>query len=171
MSNQNAALWFVDRHLDEGRGDKPAFVEAGEDGRSLSYEHLAQGSAQVAGALTHAGFRREERAAMLVLDQIEFPLLFWGALKAGVIPVPLNTLLAGPVYGTILRDSRAAVLFVSAPLWPVVQPVLAECPDLRQVVVIGSDVPDGTAGWDAFIGGADPMEVVPAGADEPAFWL
>lgn len=171
MSNQNAALWFVDRHLDEGRGAKPAFVEAGEDGRSLTYERLAQGSAQVAGALARAGLRREERAAMLVLDQIEFPLLFWGALKSGVIPVPLNTLLAGPVYATILRDSRAAILFVSAPLWPVVQPVLAECPELRQVVVIGGAAPDGAAGWEAFVTGAEPMEAVQAGADEPAFWL
>jgi 4-hydroxybenzoate-CoA ligase len=170
MVNQNAAVWFVDRHKDEGRGAKPAFVEAGEGGRSLTYADLAEGSARVAGALARAGIRREERAAMLVLDQVEFPLLFWGALKAGVIPVPLNTLLTAPVYATILRDSRAAILFVSEALWPTVAPVLPDCPDLRQVVVIGTPAPD-TTGFDAFLSGAPAAAPVTCGPDEPAFWL
>ncbi len=170
MDNQNAAGWFVDRHAPEGRGAKPAFVEVGEGGRNLTYAELASGSARIAGALGRAGVRREERAAMLVLDQIEFPLLFWGALKAGVIPVPLNTLLAAPVYAAILRDSRAAILFVSAPLWPTVAPVLPDCPDLRQVVVIGPATPGATP-FETFIAGAPEAAPVAAGADESAFWL
>ncbi|MFC6761033.1 AMP-binding protein [Sulfitobacter porphyrae] len=91
---------------------------------------MAAGAAKVAGALTHAGIRPEERAAMLVLDQIEFPQIFWGAIKAGVVPVPLNTLLATPVYDAILRDSRAAILFVSAPCgrwWPPPSPITPGC--------------------------------------------
>ena len=76
---------------------------------------------------------------MLVLDQIEFPVLFWGALKAGVIAVPLNTLLAGPVYDAILRDSRATTLVVSDALFEVVEPVLTDNPFLERVIVIGAD--------------------------------
>lgn len=171
MDNQNAALWFVDRHLAEGRAAKTAFVEAGEAGRSLTYGDLAQGSARVAGALGRAGIRREERAAMLVLDQIEFPLVFWGAIRAGVIPVPVNTLLTGPVYASILRDSRAAILFVSEALLPVVREVLAECPDLRQVVVIGGAAPDGAGTFGAFMLDAPQGAPVACGADESAFWL
>ncbi len=170
MDNQNAALWFVDRHLAEGRGGKDAFVESGA-GRSLSFSALAEGSDKVVGALLRAGIRREERAAMLVLDQIEFPLVFWGAIKAGVIPVPLNTLLAASVYATILRDSRAAILFVSELLLPVVAPVLADCPDLRQVVVIGGATPEGTVGFETWMDGAEAVPAVTCGADETAFWL
>jgi 4-hydroxybenzoate-CoA ligase len=171
MGNDNAALWFVDRHLAEGRGAKPAFIETGPDGRTLTYADLARGTARVAGALARAGVRREERAAMVVLDQIEFPLLFWGALKAGVIPVPLNTLLAAPVYAAILRDCRAAILFVSEALLPTVAPILSECPDLRQVVVIGRAAPDGAARFEAFLHGAPEVPAVACGPDEPAFWL
>ena len=167
----NAATYFVDRHLSEGRGDKIAFREYGT-GRSLSYEALVTTSNQVAGALARAGIYREERAAMLVLDTIEFPQVFWGAIKHGVLPVPLNTLLATPVYDGILRDSRASILFVSDVLYDIVAPVLADNPYLRQVVIIG----DGPSTSDAtnykdFIDGAPPSATVAASDDEVAFWL
>ncbi|MBT4243980.1 MAG: AMP-binding protein, partial [Planktomarina temperata] len=112
----NAAHWFVDRHIVEGRGAKIAFEEAWEGGRPLTYGALAEGAGQVADALMRSGIGRETRAAMFVLDQIEFPLIFWGALKAGVVPVALNTLLSSEVYRAILRDSRAEIAFVSQEL-------------------------------------------------------
>ncbi|WP_299613056.1 benzoate-CoA ligase family protein [uncultured Tateyamaria sp.] len=166
----NAASFFVDRHVAEGRGDKVAFREVGT-GRELTYGALAAGSGLAAAAYHAADVRREERVAMLVLDQIEFPILFWGALKAGVIPVPLNTLLATPVYDAILRDSRAAMLIVSEPLWDVVAPVLADNPYLRRVVVIGA-ARDGAERYDDYMGGADAaVEAFEANDDETAFWL
>ncbi|MCX7558588.1 benzoate-CoA ligase family protein [Sulfitobacter sp. F26204] len=165
----NAARYFVDRHLTEGRGGKTAYVEA-ETGRTLSYAQMATRAGQVAGALQRVGIKPEERAAVLVLDQIEFPQIFWGALKTGVIPVPLNTLLATPVYDVILRDCRAAILFVSAPLWDVVAPAVAENPYIRKVVVIG-DAPEGMTGFDAFIDGAVEVGTIAVSADEVAFWL
>ncbi|TMM52917.1 benzoate-CoA ligase family protein [Sulfitobacter sabulilitoris] len=168
--SDNAASYFVDRHLTEGRGDKAAYREA-DSGRSLSYLDMARGAEVVAGALVRAGVRPEERVAMLVLDQIEFPQVFWGAIKAGVIPVPLNTLLATSVYDVILRDSRASVLFVSAPLFDTVKPALTDHPYLRHVVVIGGDAPERTQSFEAFIQGADPQATRPASADEVAFWL
>ena len=64
----NAAHWFVDRHIAEGRGAKTAFEEAWEGGRQLTYGALAEGAGQVADALTRSGISREARAAMFVLD-------------------------------------------------------------------------------------------------------
>jgi len=165
----NAAQYFVDRHITEGRGSKTAYVEA-ETGRELDFAQMATGAGQVAGALVKAGIRPEERAAVLVLDQIEFPQIFWGALKCGVVPVPLNTLLATPVYDAILRDSRAAILFVSAPLWEVVAPALADNPYIRQVVVIG-DAPAGKMDFNAFINDAPVHKTMAVSSDEVAFWL
>ena len=168
-TDANAASYFVDRHLAEGRGAKIAYREA-ETGRTLSYAEMASGADLLAGALTQAGIRPEERAAMLVLDQIEFPQIFWGALKSGVVPVPLNTLLATDVYDAILRDARAAILFVSAPLWEVVAPAVEGNPYLRHVVVIG-DAPKGTTPLENFTQGATPGQTMPANSDEVAFWL
>ena len=72
--------YFVDRHLQEGRAEKVAFREASGAGRELTYGQLADGSGRVATALERTGIRREERAVMLVLDQVEFPQIFWGCL-------------------------------------------------------------------------------------------
>ncbi len=168
--NGNAALYFVDRHVDEGRSHKTAFREIAGHKRTMSYGELSDTSGQVAGALNRAGIARESRAAMLVLDQIEFPQIFWGCLKAGVVPVPLNTLLAPPVYETILHDSRATCLFVSQELWPVIGSVALTSPYLERIVVIGSS-PDGTISFDAFMANAMPVKAVDASDDDTAFWL
>ncbi len=167
----NAATYFVDRHVAEGRGEKIAFREVGT-GRTLSYGALADGSGRAAAALAAQGVQREERMAMLVLDQIEFPILFWGALKAGVIAVPINTLLAAPVYDAILRDSRATTLIVSDALFDAVAPVLDGNPFLQRVIVIGGDGREGTLTYADVMAAADaPVAAFKASADETAFWL
>ena len=167
----NAADYFVDRHPREGRADKIAFREAWEGGRTLSYGALAEDSGRVADALVRAGIHREERAAMFVLDQVEWPLVFWGAIKAGVQPIALNTLLATDVYRAILRDSRAAIAFVSAELVDTVLPACRDAAHLRQIVVIGGAAPEGTVAWDDFIADADAAPAVDCSDDEVAFWL
>lgn len=170
-TSENAATYFVDRHSGEGRSDKIAYRETFGARRQLSYGGLADESGRAASALLRAGLRREERVAMLVLDTLEFPVLFWGCLKAGLIPVPVNTLLATPVYDAILCDSRAAGLIVSAELLPVVLPALAGNPWLRHIIVIGSGEVPGTRSYDNFMAGTSPMPAIAALADETAFWL
>lgn len=170
MTNGNAAVYFVDRHVDEGRGTKTVFREADGAKRSMTYAELKDQAGQFAGALTRAGVRREERVALIVRDQLEFPVAFFGAMKSGAVPVPLNTLLAAPVYDAILNDSRASILVVSAALWETVKPAIDGNTYLRQVVVIG-DAPEGTTSFEAFMDGADVLDTIEAHDDELAFWL
>ncbi|MBE9477155.1 MAG: benzoate-CoA ligase family protein [Proteobacteria bacterium] len=167
----NAALYFVDRHVSQGRADKVAFREAGGDERTLTYGALANRTACVAGALSRAGINREERALMLVLDKIEFPEVFWGCLKSGVIPVPLNTLLSTSVYEAILNDSRATCLFVSKELLPVVGPAIAATSHLRKIIVVGDDAPENMETYADFMKNCQPAETLDVAGDEVAFWL
>jgi 4-hydroxybenzoate-CoA ligase len=174
----NAAFYFVDRHRSGPAGDKVAFVEAGPGGRTLTYDELAMQSGRMAALYERHGLRREDRAVMLVLDQIEFPVIFWGSLKAGVIPVPLNTLLSAEVYHLVLMDSRARALFVSAELLPAIAPALKDNPYLEVVFVIGR--PGGETAAPAFsrrlpfaqeLAASDPRDLLAVSADECAFWL
>jgi 4-hydroxybenzoate-CoA ligase len=167
----NAATRFVDLHLDAGRADKPAFREVDGEQRTLTYGALAHGAGRAAAAMHAAGLRREERAAMLLLDTNDYPQLFWGALKAGVVAVPLNTLLSASIYDVILRDSRASALFVSAALYDTVAPVLADNPWLRTIVVVGGTAPAGTISLDDFMADHAPVETADVSPDDVAFWL
>src|SRR5579864_1231353 len=135
----NAVEYFVDRHISEGRG---ASLMCRDPWRSLSYGELGGSTRRFAAALRRAGIAREQRVVLLLLDTIDFPVAFWGAIRAGVVPVPINTLLTHEMVGYILADSRAAALVISAPLVEPLLPVLHSVPDLRRVVVVQ---PDGTA--------------------------
>src|SRR5438046_6963545 len=128
-ANGNAADYFIERHLREGRGERLAFADPW---RSLTYAALSAASARFAAGLRAAGIERERRIALLMLDTIDFPIAFWGAVRAGIVPVPINTLLPADITEYILRDSRAAALIVSAPLLDPLRPRLDRLTALNQ---------------------------------------
>src|ERR1700726_3907769 len=130
----NAVTWLLDRNVDQGRADKLAFTDTVSE---LSYGDLQKQSRRLANLLHRLGVRREERVAMIMLDTMDFPIVFLGAIRAGVLPVPLNTLLTADQYAYILADCRARVLFVSEALYPVIKDVVGRMPDLEHVVVSG----------------------------------
>jgi 4-hydroxybenzoate-CoA ligase len=163
----NAAAYFVDRHAQGPRRDHPAFREAGGAGRTLSYGQLGDRSGRAAAMLARHGIERENRVALLMTDTVDLPIAFWGAIKAGVVPVPLNTLLSTDLYRAILDDSRARALIVSKELLPVVAPLLAG----RKVFVVGGEAPEGTLDFALELAAGEPRPTEPASPDECAFWL
>ncbi len=166
----NAAHYFVDRHLQEERGDKPAFVESGGDGRTLTYGELSGLSARMADFYQSHGVRHEERAAMITFDTIDYPVLFWGSLKAGIVPVLVNTLLSADGYRFILEDSRARILFISAPLFDLVRDFLDELPQLEHVFIVNGEVA-GLPAFDLTLKGHETSEPFDVSPDDTAFWL
>jgi benzoate-CoA ligase len=130
----NVATWFVDRNVAEGRGASPAFVY--ED-RTLTYADVHDLVDRTGNALLELGVRMEDRVLMLCLDAPEFIGTFWGAIKIGAIPVPVNTLMRTADYRYFLDDSRAKVAVVSAPLLGEAGPALAEARYLQHVLVAG----------------------------------
>jgi benzoate-CoA ligase family protein len=163
--NGNAIDYFVDRHLREGRGDRLAFADPW---RRLTYSELAAESVRFAAGLREAGIGRERRIALVMLDTIDFPIAFWGALRAGVVPVPINTLLPPEITGYILKDSRAAALFASAPLLQPLRAVVDRA-EIGRVVV---SAPEGGGDFGAFLAEGQADEAMAeCSPDEVAFWL
>ncbi|HTI82943.1 MAG TPA: benzoate-CoA ligase family protein [Acetobacteraceae bacterium] len=172
----NAVAYFVDRHVSEGGG---ASLMCRDPWRSLTYEALDAATRRFAGALREAGIAREQRVVLLLLDTVDFPIAFWGAIRAGVVPVPINTLLTHEMVGYILADARAVAVVISAPLVEPLLPTLHSVPELRRIIVA---TPDGgtvapvddsrTLGFDAYLAVGDPATATTdAPADEVAFWL
>ncbi|HET6839667.1 MAG TPA: benzoate-CoA ligase family protein, partial [Bradyrhizobium sp.] len=164
----NAVTWLLDRNVDEGRANKLAFTDTVSE---LTYGGLQQQSRRLANLLHRLDVRREERVAMIMLDTVDFPIVFLGAIRAGIVPVPLNTLLTADQYAYVLADCRARVLFISEALLPVVKDMLGRMPDLEHVVVAGNDAHGYLKLSDELAAESDVFATAATHADEPAFWL
>lgn len=169
----NAAHDLVERNLKAGRGERIAFID---DRGSITYAELARRVNRFASSLAGLGLRPEDRVMICMLDTTDWPVAFLGAIKAGVVPVAVNTLLKPQDYEYMLRDSRARVLFVSQALLPAFEGLAEKVPTLARTVVSGAPSPvPGQAATDEFsalvAGGSDHFEPAETVADEPCFWL
>jgi benzoate-CoA ligase len=106
----NAAVDLIGRNLAAGRGSKVAYID---DTGSCTYAQLAERVDRAANALLSMGIRREDRIAIAMVDSVDWAALFLGAIKAGIVPVALNTLLTPADYEYQIKDSRAKAVFVS----------------------------------------------------------
>src|SRR5246127_2437137 len=118
----NFAADILRRNLDAGRADKIAFID--HRGK-YSYADRAARVERFGHVLRGLGVRGEERVLICLLDTIDWPTAFLGAIKAGVVAIPVNTLMTEDDYRFMLDDSRARVLVVSEELLPKFAPAIA----------------------------------------------
>lgn len=169
----NAAAYFVDRHIEQNREPSIA-IECGD--RRLTYRDLYRQVNRVGNALKMAlDVRPEERVLMVMYDGPEMIAAFFGAIKIGAVPVPLNTRWTTADYHFVLRDSSARVLVVTAELLDAVAPAIEAYAFLRHVIVVGQDAARRVAGavsFEMLVDAASPaLEPEPTSPDTPAFWL
>ena len=131
----NAVTDFVDANVARGLGNKIAFIDPE---RSLTYGGLQARSTRFANALHELGVEHEQRVALLLNDTVDYPVAFWGTIRAGAVAIPLNTYLPHPQYAYILNDCRATALVVDAALADMMWPVLETLPRRPIVIVVGS---------------------------------
>ena len=170
----NAAADFVDASIARGLGGKIAFADGA---RALTYADLQEGTFRFAAALRRLGIRQESRVVLIMHDSVDFPVAFWGAIRAGVIPVPLNTLLTSEQYAYLFADSRAVATVVVAPLAPMLLSIRPRLPHLNAVIVAGANAQDRPGLEDALfldelLHKAEPEPLTAATvSDEVAFWM
>ena len=165
----NAAHDLIERNLSAGRGAKIAYID---DGGEYSYDELARRINRFANVLTSLGVRREERVLLCLLDTIDFPTAFLGAIKAGVVPVATNTLLTPTDYQYMLRDSGAVALVVSKQLWPQFKDIVKDVPAIKHIVVSGGAGVDDTRDFGELMSAAATrFQAADTTCDAPCFWL
>ena len=170
-SSYNCAVDLLERNV-AARPGKVAFVD---DGGAWTYAALAARVDRCGGALLGLGLEIENRVVLCLLDTIDFPTAFLGAIKAGIVPIPVNTLFTAADYAYILADSRAKAAIVSAELLPAFLDA-AQQADWTGTIVL-SDPRSSTRGtpfsrFDALLDAAAPLDrAAPTRADDACFWL
>lgn len=165
----NAADYFVDRNIREGRADKLAVIC--ED-RKLSYGQIQAGMNRVGNGLRSLGVRMEERVALLLLDTEVYPQVFFGAIKIGAVPICLNILMRPKDYAYFLNDSRARVLMVDYSLLSTIEAIKSQLTFLEHVIVVGGEQGAEEIPLEKWVAAqSEILEPAPTTPDDPCFWL
>ena len=164
----NVATWFVDRNIAEGRARMPAFHC---EGRTLTYGDMHDLVNRTGNALLELGVRMEDRVLVLCLDTPEFLGAFWGEIKIGAVPIPVNTLMRAQDYLYFLDDSRAKATVVSAPLMGEAGPALAPARYLQHVLVAGGPPGPYHSYEECLAKASATLEAAATSRDDAALWL
>ena len=164
----NFAADILTRNLEAGRAGKVAYID---HRGSWTYGNLAERVERFGHVLRALGMRREERVLLCLLDSIDWPTAFLGAIKAGVVPVPVNTLMTEDDYRFMLADSRARLLVVSEELYPKFAGLIGACENLAHVIVSGEKMHGRPRFEDLLAGAGSEAVTAPTVRDEICFWL
>jgi benzoate-CoA ligase family protein len=161
---------IIGRNIKAGRANKPVYIDPLG---TWTYGQLAERVERFGRVLRSLGIRREERIMLALTDTIDWPTAFLGAIKSGIVPVPVNTLMTEDDYRFMLADSRAKVLVVSEALFPKFASLIGSSPDLVQVIVSGSNA-RGYRRFEDLMAAARPdpyLATAPTTRDDMCFWL
>src|SRR6266850_1812369 len=163
----NAAYDLIERNLAAGRAGKVAFVD---DAGETTFGQLAERVNRFGSGLRAMSIEMEHRVLLALTDTIDFPTAFLGAIKAGIVPVAVNTLLTPKDYEYMLADSRAKALVVSESLLPQFASVIGKLPFLKHVIVSGNA--SGHIALNDVLAKASPeLAPAPTTCDDACFWL
>src|SRR6266705_1368092 len=167
LQTYNAAVDLIERNL-AVRPEKIAYID---DYGAYTYAELARRVNRCANALTGLGLALEARVLLCLTDTVDFPSVFLGAIKAGIVPVAINTSLTSSEYDFMLRDSRSQALIVSEPLLPAFKPIFDAQPFLKHIVVSGGSTSGYPQLGDLIAAAGSDFTAAPTRSDEPCFWL
>jgi len=158
----NVSVPFIDRHLAEGRADKPAILTVDS---VWTYADLANAVNRYGNSLLSSGLAQGDRLLMAVRDCPEFIALFFCAIKAGIVPVAVNTMLRQADYEFLIGDCEGAGLVYSESMAGLIEPAAGVC----------AFKPAMAASVESFVAQAeaapDRLEAVPAHHMDDCFWL
>lgn len=165
----NAADYFVDRNVREGRGVKTA-LECGDE--RVSYRQLLERTNQSANVLRQLDVRPGERVVLVLSDSPEFLYCFFGAIKIGAVAVPINTQLKPAEYEYVLNDTQARIAVVSEAVISQLRSISQRnLKYLREMVVVGEASPHHLSFHELVTSASLDFEAQATAKDDPAFWL
>lgn len=132
--------------LDYRAREQPDAEFAIQGGRRITYQEARAATCRIATAVVRQGLEIGDRVAFLSKNSIEMVLFYYGASRAGVVPVPLNYRLAPPEWAYIVNDAGAKLLCAERSFAEALAPVRAELETVERFVALGGAV----AGWESW---------------------
>src|SRR4030042_1330458 len=111
--------------------------------RTVTYRELETASLKVAGFLIKQGFKRDDRAALVLENRPEWPVIYLGLMYAGLTCIPLDPELSKQELHNLIADSEAKIIFSS---WEVFAKKINPDLDGQRVKMIVLDPPDSQEG-------------------------
>ncbi|HON85873.1 MAG TPA: benzoate-CoA ligase family protein [Syntrophorhabdaceae bacterium] len=164
----NVADYFIDRNIRQGRGHKVAVYT---EHRNYTYNDIQKMVNKTANALRELGVRVDDRIIIIMLDVPQFYAIFYGAIKIGAVPIPLNTMLTPDDYEYYLNDSRAICLVISEELLPVVTNIKGDLRYLRDMIVISEKQGAHIPFKQKYRHAPEAIKIEYTTRDDVAFWL
>lgn len=160
-------------NLKPGRADKVAIYAATGN---TTYRELCAKAAQCGNALASLGLRRGDRVLLLLNDTASYPAVFFGAVRAGFVPMLINTLSPKDLIGFYLQDSAAPVAVIDAEYASLFDRETIAGTQLRTLVVLNGaaagepslEILDGDQWFARF---PAELEAAPTSRDDMAFWM
>jgi benzoate-CoA ligase family protein len=154
----NLASWFIDRNVEEGRGERTALIGPGGP---TTYAELARLVNRGGNLLRELGVRAEERVLLVLADSVEFVALWYGAQKIGAVTSEAYTFLQPKDYAYYLDYTRAGVVVVDETTEGPIREVAGSSRWLREVLVVDEERLAGMPGE---------LEAAPTTKDDVALW-
>ncbi|AHY46956.1 benzoate-CoA ligase family [Rubrobacter radiotolerans] len=163
----NASV-LLDRNLEAGRAEKVAIFCEGEE---VTYGELARRVNRFADALGELGVRQEERVLLFLNDTPAFPVAFFGAIRLGAVPIPVNTLLRADEYRFFVENSRARAVVCDAAHHDTMREALRGYGERVDVIVANGDAGEAHSMQALLDSGRDEFSPADTHRDDMAFWL
>lgn len=167
----NIASYFVDRNVENGRGDRTALIS-----RSgfCTYRELAALTNRVGNVLRELGVRQEQRVLLALSDSVEFVATWYAVIKIGGVTAEVYTFLHARDYAYYLDYTRAEVVVVDMITLERMREAAAGSPYLRRLLVVGArpeDLRAGEVSFDELVAQAPTeLEAAPTTRDDIAIW-
>lgn len=173
MTALNLASYFVDRNLEEGRGDRVALVSP--DG-PCTYASLALAVNRTGNALLHVGVRPQQRVLLVLADSIDFVAAWYAVQKVGAVTAEAYTFLPAKDYAYYIDYTEAAAVIVDTDTLPRLREALEVTRHHPLLLVAGAggeELRRGEASLSALINGMSEdlaLAAAPTTADDIAIW-
>ena len=164
----NAGCAFIDDNVHRERGENSAFYYGG---KKFTYRDVQQEVNRMGNSLLDLGLEIENRVSLLLLDRPEFVYCFFGAMKIGAVPVPLNTFMTPQDYEFFLNDSRSKILIVEEALWNKIEPIEKNLKYLKHIVCLGTPRKGQTSCRDLVSKASPELKAAETTKDDSCFWI